>query len=238
MRPVLTYSVQAAVVLFLSGGGFGQQTSPTRGVQKPAEPPATQRKQPFSLFPTNGGPEQQQQFCAAFQEDDRRHKEFEEKVKAAGTNPVAQTLAKQTVPDFDGLLEAQLLAVMGNGVFRDWVGQLELSVERNFAAVKIRFPCVWSSPRIFGQRVKEDNLYISNGFATGLRSGGNSIDSPEGQALATLVQGEAVTVTGQLFCSAEPRYTEPAAGVPRKLHTGCDNAGRDAPGLFWAKFRR
>jgi TonB family protein len=188
-------------------------------------------------------PNQQVQFCEAFKEDERQHQKYDADLKAAGDNPVRRALVEKNPPDFDRLLEAQQLAVMGNGVFRDWVGYLELSVDHNIATVKIRFTCVRWSPTIVtaikgsGGRIRQDNLYIGNEFNPGRGSGGVPVDSEAGQALARFETNEAVSVTGQLFCSPQPRYREEAAGVPRQRHTGCDNDSTSIHpiGLFWAK---
>jgi hypothetical protein len=205
-RSILRFPAIAGLVMAAASAGYGQQHAT---VAKKKAPAPVQR---LTL------PAQQRQFCAVFEDDVARRSEFEEKV-AAARNAIGAALAKKNKPDLERLFRAQQFAVMGSGVFQDWVGYANPAVD-NFhrAYVSIEFPCKWTSTR--NDRKEGNNLY--------LRSRGFEIDSAPARALASLVPGEAVIVSGQLSCS-------PVTDVPQS--GGCDGAGnQNLKQIIWTTF--
>lgn len=183
--------------------------------------------------------EQQQAFCSVFQEDGPRRKQYAARVAAAKNNPIAQRLAEQETPDFDGLLRAQEFAVMGKGGFQNWFGRVILTVDLGKAYVAVEFPCRFTTQDVVTQQYENyDNLYFGDGFGSPpltaitlpMYREGVPIDSAEARALATLTPGEAVAASGTLSC------VQPAASVlsaPQKI--GCEAINAVEPNMLWAR---
>lgn len=177
-------------------------------------------------------PEQQRQFCSVFQEDEARRQKSRTKVTGAGSNPIAQRLAEKDQPDFDRLFRAQEFAVIGNGAFQNWVGEVSLAINNDKAYIAVGFPCAWTNYRdeIFHPRYT--TMYFGNGFdpsMPGLLIGwygtdGFPVTSPEGKSLARLKPGEMVTVSAVLACTSP-------AGFNRG---GCNVINGVQPNYLWA----
>lgn len=181
-------------------------------------------------------PQQQRQFCAAFQEDTVRRNAYEAelaaaKARAAG-NPIAERQIHIAEPDFESLFRAKQASVMGNGTFQNWVARVKVDLSSDKVFLSFGFPCKWTEYR-YAPNVSEaapqfssvqTNDALSFGTAFPPRTG-ISVDSDLAKSLGSLRQGETVVVSGRFFCVA------PAA-PPLSARTG--GCTRSSDGMFWA----
>jgi hypothetical protein len=237
----LTFPIFGGLLLAFVYAGYAQQSAPAQRARQPIN--ATQQKKGLlSLFQDLPPmPEEQQQFCDAFQALGAWHKAYEARVNAAGNNPIQLALIQKETPDFDRLFGAREFAVIGDGTFQNWSGHLILMVDHGKAYAAIQFPCAWTSYNdsaftlrgnpvgnaLYQQR--RENLYLGNGFNstmldTEIFRQGVPIDSPAGKAMAALSQGEAVTITGKLTCTL-------ASGFKKG---GCETANPVQPDMLLA----
>lgn len=119
-------------------------------------------------------PEQQREFCAAYQEDTARHNAYAAKLAAAlekaGDNPIAKRAINIVEPDYERLFRAKQAAVMGNGVFRDWVAHVRIELTNgDHVFLSFDLACKWteygyrpnSRDAIVDYRVKDFGEYRS-----------------------------------------------------------------------------
>ena len=166
----------------------------------PAPDPPQASVKTKDAFPALAG--KQRDFCGAYQDESKQLNDFNAKLAAAGNNPIVRQAVEKTRPDFNKIQIERILAVMGDGSFEDWIGNLDLRVESNRAFVTVQFPCPNTLPYVtaglFG-RMSFGNEW-RNGFVPRPASAGIAISSPLGQSLATLQPGELVAATGKLHC--------------------------------------
>ena len=95
----------------------------------------------------------QRQLCAAYREDELRHKAYEDAIAAAKDNPIRVENVKKTESEFAKLFFAKEAEVMGDGSFQDWTGiaHIELSNQQSYSSsirtvvVQIEFPCIFTN---------------------------------------------------------------------------------------------
>lgn len=223
------FAEQVALLFALMSMSITSQAqTPRTSTQKSGSPQQQQSR---------GVPDQQRQFCAAYQEDTDRRNRHDAEVAAAiakvRDNPVAKSMIHLPEPDYERLFRARQAAVMGkavplyDGEFRNWIASVKLDLSGDQISLTFEFPCKWTE---YGYRpnMSDRNSDYQRGRTHDTLSfgmGGILLNSDVGKSLASVVQGETVTVLGRLFCVAP---SSPPANTP---DGGCT---RDASGMLWA----